>query len=263
MNSASSASTPERSLESLPTELPAGTVHLWRTSVADTKISFDHHLSVLDEEERHRANRFHHDRDRVRFVLGRASLRCLLAKYTDSDPALIQFKQNRYGKPFVQYPPSPVRFNVTHSGNYVFHAIAHGTDVGVDVEVIRDSAGLASISSYFSAGEQGWLLATDSRAWNWAFFRLWVCKEAYVKALGRGFSKPLNSFGISLPMGKEGMEPRILFDSDDVAAPASWRLMIFKPDRNVLGCLAVNRVCKTVELREYGTGTLLRRISLV
>lgn len=231
-------------------------------SVADTNISFDHHLAVLDEEELHRASRFHLDHDRVRFVLGRASLRCLLARYSDSDPALIQFKQNRYGKPFLQYPASPVQFNVTHSGNCIFHAIAHGTEVGVDAEVIRDSAGLASISSYFSAGEQDWLSATDSLAWNSAFFTLWVCKEAYIKALGRGLSKPLNSFEISLAMGKEGLEPRVLFDSDD-AAPGSWRLVIFEPGRNVLGCLAVNHTCKIVELREYGSGTLLRRISLV
>ncbi|WP_176752843.1 4'-phosphopantetheinyl transferase superfamily protein [Nitrosospira sp. Nsp1] len=247
----------------LPTELPAGTVHLWYVSIADTKIPFDHHLSILDEEERHRASRFHLDHDRVRFVLGRASLRCLLARYSDSDPALIQFEQNRYGKPFLQYPASSVQFNVTHSGNYVFHAIAHGTEVGVDVEVIRDSAGLASISSYFAAGEQGWLSATDSQAWNSTFFTLWVCKEAYIKALGRGLSKPLNSFEISLAMGKEGVEPRVLFDSDDAAAPASWRLVIFEPGRNALGCLAINRTCKIVELREYGSGALLRRISLV
>ena len=263
MNSASSVSTPERSLELLPTELPAGTVHLWYMSVADTTIPFDHHLSVLDEEERHRASRFHLDHDRVRFVLGRASLRCLLARYTDSDPAVIRFKQNQYGKPFLQYPASSVQFNVTHSGNHIFHAIAHGAEVGIDVEVIRDSAGLASIASYFSAGEQGWLSATESQAWNSAFFTLWVCKEAYIKALGRGLSKPLNSFEISFAMGKEGLEPSVLFDSDAAAAPGPWRLVIFEPGRNVLGCLAVNRTCEIVELREYGSRTLLRRISLV
>ena len=59
------------------------------------------------------------------------------------------------------------------------------------------------------------------------------------------------------------MEPRVLFDSDDAAAQASWRLMILEPDRDALGCLAVNRACKIVELSQYGSGTLLQRISLV
>ena len=263
MNSTIPASTTGLSLKLPPVELPVGTVHLWYMSVADTKVSFYHHLSVLDEEERHRANRFHLDQDRVRFVLGRASLRFLLARYTDSNPAHIRFRQNHYGKPFLQYPPGSLQFNMAHSGDSIFHAIVHGNEVGVDVEVIRDSVGLASISSYFATAEQDWLLARDSQEWNRAFFTLWVCKEAYIKALGRGLSKPLNSFAISVAMGKKGSESRIFFDSDDVAAPASWQLLIFELNRNALGCLAVNRACKIVELREYGSGTLLQRISLV
>jgi 4'-phosphopantetheinyl transferase len=242
-------------------------------SVPDTKISLDNYLSVLDEEEKCRASRFHFDRDRIRFILGRGSLRYLLARYTGSDPALIRFKQNRYGKPFLLCPHSSVQFNVTHSGDCIVFAVAHGTELGVDVEPVRDSAGLASISSYFAAGEQAWLLAADPRERNVAFFTFWVCKEAYIKALGRGLSKSLDSFEISLERkermegmegageieGIEAMEPRILADSEDDAAPASWRLVLFEPAQDVLGCLAVNSATKIVELREYGIGKMLRR----
>jgi len=261
----------------LPLELPVGTVHLWHMSVPDTRVLLDNYLSVLDEEEKCRANRFHFDRDRVRFVIGRASLRCLLARYTGSDPALIRFKQNQYGKPFLQYPHSSVQFNVTHSGDCIVHAIARGTELGVDIEVIRDSVGLTSISSYFATGEQAWLLAADFRERNIAFFIFWICKEAYIKALGRGFSKSLDSFEISLGKrmkrmegakgmeeieGIEGIDPRILSDSEDHAASASWRLVLFEPIQDVLGCLAINSATKIVELREYSTDTTLRRISL-
>ncbi|SEL55003.1 4'-phosphopantetheinyl transferase family protein [Nitrosovibrio tenuis] len=252
----------------LPIELPEGVVHLWYMTVPPTHISLDHCLSILDEEERYRTHRFRFERDRVRFVLGRASLRCLLAQYTGSDPALIRFKQNHYGKPFLQYPPSSVQFNVTHSGDCIVHAITHGTEVGVDVEVIRDSVGLASISSYFTAGEQGWLHAADPEERNTVFFTFWICKEAYIKALGRGLSKSLDSFEITLGKRKEGIEgiegiePKLFYDSEDGAASASWRLVLFEPGRDVLGCLAVNGASKIVELREYGRGTALRRIAL-
>ena len=76
----------------------------------------------------------------------------------------------------------------------------------------------------------------------------------------------MNSFEISLAIvkeGKEGMEPRVLFDADDAAAPASWRLLILEPDRDALCCLAVTRASKIIELRQYGSATLLRRISVV
>jgi 4'-phosphopantetheinyl transferase len=252
----------------LPLELPSETVHLWYMSVTDTRILLDNHLSVLDEEEKYRANQFHFERDRTRFILARGSLRSLLARYTGSDPALIRFKQNRYGKPFLQHPHSPVQFNITHSAGCIVHAIAYGTELGVDVEFVRNSAGLASVASYFAPGEQAWLGAADAREHDVRFFTLWVCKEAYIKALGRGLSKSLDSFEISLEERKEkmegieGMEPRILSDSENHGAPESWRLVLFKPGEGMLGCLAVNSAAKIVELREYGTSMILQRISL-
>ncbi|HEX8874971.1 MAG TPA: 4'-phosphopantetheinyl transferase superfamily protein [Nitrosospira sp.] len=254
-------------------ELSPGVVHLWYISVADKKIPFDYHLSLLDEEERCRASRFRFDRDRVRFVLGRGSLRCLLARYTDSSPADIQFKQNRYGKLYLQYPASSIRFNITHSEGCIIHALAQEAEVGVDIEAIRDAAGVSSISSHFAPGEQAWLLGADFQERDNVFFTFWVCKEAYIKALGRGLSKPLNSFEISLAKrtkgmelgmeGVEGMEAKILSDSDDKTAQASWRLLLFEPNRNVLGCLAANATCKVAELLEYSSGRLLRRMALM
>jgi 4'-phosphopantetheinyl transferase len=243
-------------------------------SVTDTRILLDNHLSVLDEEEKYRANQFHFERDRTRFILARGSLRSLLARYTGSDPALIRFKQNRYGKPFLQHPHSPVQFNITHSAGCIVHAIAYGTELGVDVEFVRNSAGLASVASYFAPGEQAWLRTANPQERDVRFFTLWVCKEAYIKALGRGLSKSLESFEISLKerkekmegiegmKGIEAMEPRILSDSENHGASASWRLVLFKPGEDMLGCLAVNGAAKIVELREYGTSKILQCISL-
>ena len=251
----------------LPLELPSETVHLWYMSVTDTRILLDNHLSVLDEEEKYRANQFHFERDRTRFILARGSLRSLLARYTGSDPALIRFKQNRYGKPFLQHPHSPVQFNITHSAGFIIHAIAHGTELGVDVEFVRNSAGLASVASYFAPGEQAWLRAVDPQERDVRFFTLWVCKEAYIKALGRGLSKSLDSFEISLETrkgrkeGAEGMEPRILSDSENHGAPESWRLVLFKPGEDILGCLAINSATQIVELREYGTEQIMHSLS--
>ena len=188
---------------SFPIELRAGTVHLWHTSVAQTDIPFDDPLSVLDEEERDRAARFHFDRDRKLFVLGRAFLRCLLARYTGAHPVRIRFKQNQYGKLFLEYPVNSVQFNVAHSGDCIIHAIARGTGVGVDIETLRDFEAPETISSYFAPGEQAWLLAMDPHEVITGFFTLWTCKEAYIKALGLVLSKPLDSFEISLAFGSQ------------------------------------------------------------
>ena len=230
--------------------LPERTVHLWRLSVAQTRISFDYHLSLLDEEEKFHAARFHFREDREQSILARASLRSLMARYTGFAPERIRFKKNQYGKPFLQYPDSSVQFNVTHSGDCIIHAITCGAEIGVDVETVRDFSSLGSISSYFATGEQAWLdgMAHDAR--DDAFFMLWTCKEAYIKALGRGLSKPLDSFEI----GIVNNEPKILFDSDDHALADSWQLLLFKPKRNMVGCVAVNTSINAVEFRDYESG---------
>ena len=120
----------------------------------------------------------------------------------------------------------------------------------MDVETVRDFSSLGSISSYFATGEQAWLdgMAHDAR--DDAFFMLWTCKEAYIKALGRGLSKPLDSFEI----GIVNNEPKILFDSDDHALTASWQLLLFKPERNMIGCVAVNTSINAVEFWDYESG---------
>ena len=102
-------------------------------------MSFDYHLSLLDEEEKFHAARFHFRQDREQSILARASLRSLMARYTGFAPERIRFRKNQYGKLFLQYPDSSVQFNVTHSGDCVIHAIACGAEIGVDVETFRIS----------------------------------------------------------------------------------------------------------------------------
>ena len=59
----------------------------------------------------------------------------------------------------------------------------------------------------------------------------------------------------------EGIEPVILSDSENCAASASWRLVLFKPGEDMLGCLAINSATKIVELREYGAEQIMYSLS--
>lgn len=229
-------------------ELQPGTVHLWHASALNPSTPPDAYLYILDEEERARAARFHFSQDRIRFLQARTSIRRLLARYTNSDPAAIRFQQNDYGKPFLRSPASSVRFNITHSGDCIVHAITDVTEVGVDVEHIRESAALWSTSTYFGAEERAYLGSLNAHQRDLALFRLWVCKEAYVKAVGTGLSKPLNSFTIDVSCDAR---PKLIFDSDDRAAPTSWRLLAFEPEKDVVGCVALGGDFDRFELYEY------------
>ena len=102
--------------------------------------------------------------------------------------------QNR--KPFLAGRPE-IKFNLSHSGTKVLCALS-GCDIGCDVEAIKEiDMGIAR--RFFSAGEYETLLrcpAGESR--NTLFFRIWTCKESFMKATGLGFALPLGDFCVTL-----------------------------------------------------------------
>src|SRR4051794_5056382 len=79
-------------------------VHVWRAWL-DGRHREAHRLErLLVPAERERAARFRLARDRDRFVIARALLRIVLARYLDADPAHVVFGYSRHGKPFLMEP---------------------------------------------------------------------------------------------------------------------------------------------------------------
>jgi 4'-phosphopantetheinyl transferase len=225
--------------------MTGGRVRLWHLSVARERSRYEFYRSVLDEQERERAARFRFDRDRSRFVIARGSLRCVLGRLTATNPHLVPLGAAEHGKPVLRPPVTGVHFNLSHSDDCVVHAVA-GVPVGVDVESVRPAADLALMLRSFAPEERRWLLSVPGAQRDRAFFTLWTCKEAYLKALGYGLVKPLTAFAVDLT---RATEPRILYDLDDGAAPVAWRLQLFEPAPETVGCVAVPAAAGEVELR--------------
>jgi 4'-phosphopantetheinyl transferase len=139
---------------------------------------------LLDAGERARAARFAFERDRGRFVAGRAALRAVLAGYLGADPAALAFTLGPHGKPALLGGPT---FSFSNSQGRALCAVGRGREVGVDLEALRpvpDAAGIAR--SVLTAEEQAaWQAAGGG---DRAFLRLWTRKEAALKALGLGLA---------------------------------------------------------------------------
>jgi len=82
-----------------------------------------------------------------------------------------------------------VHFSLSHGGSWAVCAVGE-TPLGVDVELPRCSIAVAR--RWFHPEEVAAAEDPDSLC------RLWTAKEAFVKALGTGFSTPLNSFVVRL-----------------------------------------------------------------
>jgi 4'-phosphopantetheinyl transferase len=186
----------------VPTEFPPlrpGEIHLWSAWLDETMNgeAVDP-ADCLSPDERARAEAFHFDADRRRFVAARHHLRHLLARYTGREPAALAFYYGPCGKPGLVpesaagAAPDGVRgtitFNQSHCDSLWLVAVARDEPVGVDVERVRDVPDFPLLEEQlFTRGEwlrQRALPAPERRL---AFFRRWTERESTAKYHGAAF----------------------------------------------------------------------------
>ncbi len=178
-----------------------GAVELVRVRLDAETAATDDLALCLSDAERARAGRFVFERDRRRFIVGRARLRELLASRLGTRPDLIELEYGPRGKPRLAGDPagSDLRFNLSHCGDVALYAFSHGREIGVDLEAVRDLGDADAIAAkFFSRRENEMYVALHPRDQPLAFFRCWTRKEAFIKAVGDGLHFPLDAFDVSL-----------------------------------------------------------------
>lgn len=130
--------------------LPEDEVHVWRTTLDMAASDFAKLRQILSPEKRERANRFHFEADRRRYVIGRGYLRLLLGEILGLPAHKLKFEYNEFGKPSLMPRQGlPLQFNVSHSGGLILIAITMGRAVGIDVERIWTDLDLDGIAARF------------------------------------------------------------------------------------------------------------------
>jgi 4'-phosphopantetheinyl transferase len=181
--------------------LAPGEVHVWRLALDQPETVLAEFRATLEEQELTRAGRFHFETHRNHFIVGRGGLRYVLAQYLDVKPEEFRFSYGTYGKPALA--EEWLRFNVSHSRGVALFAVAAGRELGVDVEHIRADFATEDIARrFFSRLEVATFNALPKTEQVAAFFRCWTRKEAYIKAIGRGLSEPLDAFDVTLAPGQ-------------------------------------------------------------
>ncbi len=185
--------------------------------------------TTLSHEEDAHGARFRKREDRVRYIIAHGALRQVLESYTGISAAELRFERGIGGKPFLAVPDdAPLNFNLSHSGDRALIAVAKGRPVGVDIERIDpdvDAVGIAA--RFFSRAEHAALLAADEAVRLQKFFRLWVCKEAYIKARGESISGRLATFSIDV---SDETDVRLSEDALAPHAPQRWHIRLLKID---------------------------------
>ena len=187
-----------------PLKLSSETVHVVRLRLNLPGEVWAPLTRFLTDEERERADRFRFDSSKQQFIACRATLRRLLGSFCQMTPNAVPIVTGNHGKPrlastsFESNLPQ-IEFNVSHSGSFGLIALTMNSCVGVDIEEWDSRVQMLQLAErFFSTEETAELkrLAPDQQMAG--FYRCWTCKEAYIKAKGRGLSLSLSSFWVEV-----------------------------------------------------------------
>jgi 4'-phosphopantetheinyl transferase len=196
----------------LSPSLQKGTVHVWRIALDQTDEKLDRFRRTLEPHELTRAGRFHFEKHRRHFIVARGFLRSVVARYLEAQPEALRFSYGAFGKPALASEHG-LRFNLSHSNEVALLAVTLDAELGVDVEHIRaDFASDEIAQRFFSRAEVEVFNALPKDEQVAAFFRCWTRKEAYIKAIGKGLSQPLDEFDVTLA---PGVAPALLRAKED------------------------------------------------
>lgn len=239
----------------VPRTLNDGEVHVWRAGLDCGAPVVRRLYQTLSPDERARAGRFHHERDRTRFIAARGLLRRILGHYLGVTPAQLAFTYAPHGKPALATPLAHrgLMFNVSHAHDMALYALTRGRNIGIDIEQIRTDIPYERLAArFFSAPEVSSLHALPHAQRLRGFYCCWTRKEAYLKARGDGLALPLDQFSVSLA---EGEPAALLHVQWDPAEVSRWSLHDLGAGAGYVAALAVEG--RPVLIREWAAEAAL------
>lgn len=128
-------------------------------------------------------------------------------------------------------------FNLSHSGRWAVCSASDtaGVKVGCDIEIVRE-ARMKVAERFFCPSEKEQLRAAGGEEQRQLFYRYWVLKESFMKAVRLGMALDTRSFEIG-------------FDGEDrpflKSRPAEFSETYYYKEHRIPGCDACIAVCAT------------------
>ena len=213
----------------------SGQIHVFYTradQISDPCL-LKQYRACLSPAEIRKADRYMKQSDRHLSLVSRALVRYLIAEVTRQDPKSLNFSTNEHGKPFLVGLPD-IHFNLSHSHGVAVCALCRGAAVGVDVEDVRRYTDLSIAKRFFSFFEAELISKASNAEKRKLFFDIWTLKEAYIKAMGKGLSIPLNSFSFNA----NETDIQITF-SDTGRVDSMWQFFQWRPESGKIVAAAV------------------------
>ena len=232
-------------------------VHLW-TIERDLHADLPLLSQCLSSSERQRARRLKVKQRRESFIYNRALTRHILASYAGLSPQCVPLTASPEGKPLWDAPSAGnlggLSFNLSHRGDLAILAVSQSRMVGVDLETLDAGNNYDAIArqalSPRELAHYDQLPLLERPA---AVLRTWTCKEAFLKALGVGLSRPLAQIEVTWSLSEPA---RLLATGSDRESPGDWLLETWSPRTGWFAALATPKEGGSLHLRFHRATSL-------
>lgn len=226
--------------------LKEGEVHVWRVFLDWPLEEIEKRLAGLSSKEKAHAQRLVNRLRRCYYIASHAALRSILTLYlSDNQPALLQFRYNDHGKPYLINEPS-LYFNLSDSHRVALYAITMNVEVGIDIESMRSNIHAKNIAErFFSSNEIAALRTFPKGQHLTGFYRMWTMKEAYIKVIGQGLSFGLNQFTTNINVDAIKMDGLLTVKGDPDLA-RWWTLCSIPSPLGYMAALAIQGSIKKI-----------------
>jgi 4'-phosphopantetheinyl transferase len=214
-------------------------IHLWRADLSLPDRSIQQLNQILSTDERIRAERFHFEKDRKKFIIGVGILRTIMGCYIGVEPSELRFCYGKHGKPGLSdaFGNKKIHFNMSHSEDLALYGFTRDHEIGVDIELIRDIPEMDKIAEqFFSKKENDVFRSLPDSKKKEVFFNCWTRKEAFIKAIGDGLYQPLDKFDVALIPGEPA---RLLRIGGDSKTASRWFIQGLRPAPGFTAAFAI------------------------
>ena len=205
--------------------------HVWLVRPDDIRDSkqLNAYLELLSDDERERYERFHFAVHRKLYLVSHALVRTTLSRYADISASKWKFSTGEFGRPEISMASKAprLRFNLSHTEGLAACVVCLDLDCGLDVERlhrVRDLDGVAR--RVFTPHELEDLRGRSGNSLQGRFTDYWTLKEAYMKARGKGFQLPPQTFSIRLTKCGED-RARLEFPTGFDDRADQWQLALY------------------------------------
>lgn len=174
-------------------------IHIYTINTSEWKYNLQKLEESLSQDEKERVSNYKFIKDRERSILTFYIRRKILSEYTSRSPEELSFKKNYSGKPYLDLPEyEHIKFNYSHSGDFIIYAITKDSEIGVDIEFVKEIPDMnALVENYFSSEEINVFKSMNNRNDQINFFyKVWTRKEALVKSLGTGLNDEISQINL-------------------------------------------------------------------